>query len=104
MTAVEISRNGAGTKSEVVLDGFDVARSVSAFAVKARYDTVTEVTLTLAVTHNFHFTGEARVDLDPVTAELLQRLGWTPPNPAVVLPPASPPSVEHDPVGEPPSS
>lgn len=102
MTAVEISRNGAGTKTEVLLDGVDVARAVSAFAIKARYDTLTEVTLTIPVTQNIHFAGEARVDFDPTTRELLQRLGWTPPDDsAVVLPP---PLVEHDPVGVPPST
>lgn len=100
MTSVEINLS-ARCAGEVKLDGLDVSKIVQRLTVEATAGDGITVTLAFPVRENIHFAGEARVDLDPRTAELLQRLGWTPPDDSAVVLPL--PSVEHDPVSPPPS-
>lgn len=71
----------------VLLDGHDITRSVVAHQVHASVGRVTEVHLTLQVADVSTHTAAA-VYLDPSTAALLQRHGWTPPDGNGLLLPA----------------
>lgn len=65
--------------TSVLLDGHDITRSVVAHQISAGVGRITEVHLTLHVADTSTH-GAAAVYLDPSTAALLQRHGWTPPD------------------------
>lgn len=103
MNTVEINLpDGTARRGTVKVNGHDVSKIVRGFTVHADAGgDATSVALSILTLNGLDFTGEAEVVLDPVTTELLQRLGWTPPDPAVVLPVLDQP-VERDSVSLPP--
>lgn len=68
-------------RAEIVLDGHDVADSITAFTldVDAARGELPRLTLRLPPLET-EVAGEMRVDIDQKTRDVLTRLGWTPPS------------------------
>jgi len=75
--AVRIAREGIGYRVEV--DGHDIANEVLGLTLEIR-PPETFITLTL-VPGGLDLETAARIGVDTATAEVLQALGWTPPEP-----------------------
>lgn len=63
----------------VELDGEDISRLVRSISLDSEAGHLPEVTLDLMVVEVETVTDETRVHMAPGTAELLVRLGWSPP-------------------------
>lgn len=75
---IEVSPNGRDGK--VVIDGHDIAKSVTGFNISAEVGHRTRLELDLNVRDVTTFESEhVRVLVDPTAAGYLERAGWTPP-------------------------
>ena len=78
MSEVKITHDGV--RGTVEIDGQDVSNAVAGASVEVKAGYIPEVTLDLRVISVRELSLEnARVLLPDDVAELLQRLGWTPP-------------------------
>lgn len=69
-----------GTHGNLTLDGVDISRFVSAVSFEAKASDHVRLVIELTALAQFHLTDPSTaVDVGQDTAELLKRLGWTPP-------------------------
>lgn len=68
-----------GRKQVVELDGEDISACIRSINISAEAWEAPEVSLQLAVFEIETGADESRIHIAEGTAELLQRLGWTPP-------------------------
>ena len=73
---IKVNAHGHGTLS---LDGHDISNGARGFALTGAVGEVTRLELDLVLLDTTEFSGEVHVTIPPATAELLERLGWTPP-------------------------
>lgn len=74
---IEVSPNGTG---KVVIDGHDIAKSVTGFTVHSQVGHTPRLELDLRAHDVTTFEApHVQVLIDPTTAGFLERAGWTPP-------------------------
>lgn len=73
---IDIRRGGP---SSIALDGHDVADGVHGLTLTFAVSDVPRLSLDLHLAEDVAFSGEVQVVIPDATAELLTRLGWTPP-------------------------
>ncbi len=77
MATLAVKQSGA--RQTVELDGDDISRNVRAISLDIEAGQLPTVRVDLAVFELETDTGETKIHLAPGTADLLVRLGWTPP-------------------------
>lgn len=79
---IEIELDGpAAYDGTIKVDGIEVKQAVRALDVRARVGDLISVTLDVMAMAGARFSGSAYVGIPTETAELLEVLGWTPPDP-----------------------
>lgn len=80
MSKLELRSNQDGSWS-VRLDGQEISDAILAISIDAAYgDHAARVRLDLPIVEGTFLSEDASVHIPPATADLLVRLGWTPPN------------------------
>lgn len=75
---VKLATNGLPAGCHVIVDGHDISHGVRALTLTTDSHTPPSLEVVIVAGETM-FEGQARVYVDPRSAEILEQLGWTPP-------------------------